>query len=34
MAFDHRQIDGAMASAVLAHIGHFLRDPAAAIIAG
>jgi 2-oxoisovalerate dehydrogenase E2 component (dihydrolipoyl transacylase) len=34
MAFDHRQIDGAMASAVLAHIGHFLCDPAAAIIAG
>jgi 2-oxoisovalerate dehydrogenase E2 component (dihydrolipoyl transacylase) len=34
MAFDHRQIDGAMASAVLAHVGHFLRDPAAAIIAG
>jgi 2-oxoisovalerate dehydrogenase E2 component (dihydrolipoyl transacylase) len=34
MAFDHRQIDGAMASAVLAHIGQFMHDPAAAIIAG
>jgi 2-oxoisovalerate dehydrogenase E2 component (dihydrolipoyl transacylase) len=34
MSFDHRQIDGAMASAVLAHIGRFLSDPAAAIIAG
>ena len=33
MAFDHRQIDGAMASAVLAHIGRFLNDPAPAIIA-
>jgi len=27
MAFDHRQVDGAMASAVLAHIGRFLHDP-------
>lgn len=34
LAFDHRQIDGAMASAVLAHIGRYLHDPAAAIIAG
>ena len=34
IAFDHRQVDGAMASAVLAHIGRFLHDPAAAIIAG
>jgi len=34
MAFDHRQVDGAMASQVLSHIGHFLHDPAAAIIAG
>ncbi len=33
MAFDHRQVDGAMASAVLSHIGRFLHDPAAAIIA-
>ncbi|MGA2295265.1 MAG: dihydrolipoamide acetyltransferase family protein [Acidimicrobiales bacterium] len=34
MSFDHRQIDGAMASVVLAHIGRFLSDPAPAIIAG
>jgi 2-oxoisovalerate dehydrogenase E2 component (dihydrolipoyl transacylase) len=34
LAFDHRQIDGAMASAVLSHIGRYLHDPAAAIIAG
>ncbi len=34
MAFDHRQVDGAMASAVLSHIGRFLHDPAPAIIAG
>ena len=34
LAFDHRQVDGAMASAVLSHIGRFLHDPAAAIIAG
>ncbi len=34
MAFDHRQIDGALASQVIAHIGRFLEDPAAAIIAG
>lgn len=34
MSFDHRQVDGALASAVLAHIGGFLRDPAAAIIGG
>ena len=34
MAFDHRQVDGAMASAVLAHIGRFLHDPAPSIIAG
>jgi 2-oxoisovalerate dehydrogenase E2 component (dihydrolipoyl transacylase) len=27
MAFDHRQVDGAMASAVLAHIGRFLARP-------
>ena len=32
--FDHRQVDGALASAALAHIGKFLTDPAAAIIAG
>jgi pyruvate dehydrogenase E2 component (dihydrolipoamide acetyltransferase) len=34
LAFDHRQIDGAMASAALSHIGRYLHDPAAAIIAG
>ena len=34
MSFDHRQIDGAMASIVLAHIGRFLSDPAPALIAG
>ena len=34
MAFDHRQIDGALASRVLAHVGHFLEDPAPAMIAG
>jgi len=34
MSFDHRQIDGAMASSVLAHIGRFLSDPAPALIAG
>jgi 2-oxoisovalerate dehydrogenase E2 component (dihydrolipoyl transacylase) len=33
MSFDHRQIDGAMASAVLAHIGRFLSDPAPTLIA-
>ncbi|MHB1087689.1 MAG: dihydrolipoamide acetyltransferase family protein [Acidimicrobiales bacterium] len=34
MTFDHRQIDGALASAVLAHIGRFLTDPATALLAG
>jgi pyruvate dehydrogenase E2 component (dihydrolipoamide acetyltransferase) len=34
LSFDHRMIDGALASKVLAHIGKFLNDPAAAIIAG
>jgi 2-oxoisovalerate dehydrogenase E2 component (dihydrolipoyl transacylase) len=34
MSFDHRQIDGAMASAVLAHVGRFLSDPAPAMIVG
>ncbi|MGH3733498.1 MAG: dihydrolipoamide acetyltransferase family protein [Acidimicrobiales bacterium] len=34
MAFDHRQIDGALASRVLAHVARFLEDPAAALIAG
>ena len=34
MSFDHRQIDGALASAAIAHIGRFISDPAAAIIGG
>jgi pyruvate dehydrogenase E2 component (dihydrolipoamide acetyltransferase) len=34
MSFDHRQIDGALASQVIAHVGAFLRDPAPALIAG
>jgi pyruvate dehydrogenase E2 component (dihydrolipoamide acetyltransferase) len=34
MSFDHRLIDGALASAVLAHVGAFLRDPAPAMLAG
>ncbi len=34
MSFDHRQVDGAMASAVLSHIGRFLQDPATALLAG
>ncbi len=33
MTFDHRQIDGALASRVLAHIGAFLEDPAPALLA-
>ena len=33
LAFDHRQIDGALASQVISHIGRFLNDPAMAIIA-
>ena len=34
MSFDHRQVDGAMASRVLGHVARYLADPAAAIIAG
>jgi pyruvate dehydrogenase E2 component (dihydrolipoamide acetyltransferase) len=34
MSFDHRQVDGAMASAFLSHVGHFLEDPVPAMIAG
>ncbi len=34
LSFDHRQIDGALASRVLGHVKGFLEDPAAAIIAG
>ena len=33
MTFDHRQIDGALASRVLAHIGGFLEDPATSLLA-
>jgi pyruvate dehydrogenase E2 component (dihydrolipoamide acetyltransferase) len=33
MTFDHRQVDGALASAALAHIGKFLEDPATALLA-
>jgi len=34
MAFDHRQVDGALASRVLSHVAHYLEDPVMAIIAG
>jgi pyruvate dehydrogenase E2 component (dihydrolipoamide acetyltransferase) len=34
LAFDHRHIDGALASQVIAHIGRYLEDPAPSIIAG
>ncbi len=34
LSFDHRCIDGALASAVLAHVGRFLNDPAPALLAG
>jgi 2-oxoisovalerate dehydrogenase E2 component (dihydrolipoyl transacylase) len=34
MSFDHRQIDGAMASTVLAYVGRFLNDPAPSLIVG
>ncbi len=34
LTFDHRQIDGALASNVLAHVARFLEDPATAIVAG
>jgi pyruvate dehydrogenase E2 component (dihydrolipoamide acetyltransferase) len=34
MVFDHRQIDGALASRVLGHVATFLEDPAVALIAG
>ncbi len=33
LSFDHRLIDGALASNVLAHVGRFLNDPAPALIA-
>ena len=34
MSFDHRQIDGALASRVIAHVAHFLEDPASALLVG
>jgi pyruvate dehydrogenase E2 component (dihydrolipoamide acetyltransferase) len=34
LAFDHRLIDGALASHVLRHVADFLSDPAGALIAG
>lgn len=34
MSFDHRQVDGALASRVLSHVARYLEDPAAALIAG
>jgi len=34
MSFDHRQVDGALASRVLSHVAHYLEDPAPAMIAG
>lgn len=34
MAFDHRQVDGALASRVIAHVAHFLEDPAPALLVG
>jgi pyruvate dehydrogenase E2 component (dihydrolipoamide acetyltransferase) len=33
MTFDHRQVDGALASRVIAHIGDFLEDPGTALLA-
>ncbi len=34
MSFDHRMIDGAMASRVLGHVARFMADPAPAMIVG
>ena len=34
LSFDHRLIDGALASRVLRHVADFLGDPAAALLAG
>jgi 2-oxoisovalerate dehydrogenase E2 component (dihydrolipoyl transacylase) len=34
VAFDHRMIDGALASAFLRDVGRFLEDPAALLLAG
>ncbi len=34
MSFDHRMIDGALASRVLRHVANFVEDPAPALIVG
>jgi len=34
LSFDHRMIDGALASSYLRDVGRFLEDPAAALLAG
>jgi len=34
LAFDHRMVDGALASTFLRDVGRFLEDPAAALLAG
>ena len=34
MTFDHRMVDGALASSVLRHVADFLEDPAPALIVG
>ena len=34
MSFDHRHVDGALASRVLAHVARFLEAPAARLIVG
>ncbi|HTT60112.1 MAG TPA: dihydrolipoamide acetyltransferase family protein [Acidimicrobiales bacterium] len=34
MSFDHRMVDGALASRVLQHVANYLGDPAGALIAG
>ena len=33
LTFDHRQVDGALASRALAHVARFLEDPAVALLA-
>ena len=34
MSFDHRMVDGALASRVLGHVANYLGDPAGSLIAG
>ena len=34
LAFDHRMVDGALASTYLRDVGRFLEDPAAALLGG